>query len=135
MIDHKISVHHLLAFKFGAILCVYCNRVKCSLVQSGSDRDETCRDDLLDNSLALLSQGDQGLPGSSSKEPIGCRGESQRVTDRDPVALRPNQCNLRLAIFLSAQNAKLSLVLHTLKCDLGDVETKTLLCCCIVIPI
>ena len=109
--------------------------VNCSSVQSGSDRDETCRDDLPNNSLAVVSQGGGGLLGSSSKEPIGCQGESQRVTDRDPVALRPNLCNLQLAIFLSAQNAKLSLVLHTLKCDLGDVPTKTLLCRCSVIPI
>ena len=49
------------------------------------------RDDLPDNSLAELSrQGGSGLPGRSSKEPIGCQGESQRVT----VALRPNLCNL-----------------------------------------
>ena len=55
--------------------------------------------------------------------------------ERDPVALRPNLCNLQLAILLSAQNAKLSLVLHMLKCDLGDVPSKTLLCRCSVIPI
>ena len=78
-----------------------------------------------DNSLAELSRGGLGLLGSSSKEPIGCQRESQRVTDRDPVALRPNLCNL-----ISAQNAQLSLVVHTLKYDLGDVQTKTLLTLC-----
>ena len=102
--------------------------VNCSSVQSGSDRDETCRDDLPNNSLAVVSQGGGGLLGSSSKEPIGCQGESQRVRDRDPVALRSNLCNLQLCSF-QPKIPKLSLaLLHTLKYDLGDVRTKTLLC-------
>ena len=81
-----------------------------------------------DNSLAVLSHRAWGLLGSSSKEPIGCQGESQRVRDRDPVALRSNLCNLQLYSF-QPKIPKLSLaLLHTLKHDLGDVRTKTLLC-------